>query len=87
MTQLEFITILQETMVMVLTMAAPMLITGMVTGLIISIFQSVTQIQEASLAFVPKLIVTVAALIIVSPWLLQVFVTEINAIFRRMATI
>lgn len=87
MTQLEFITILQETMVLVLTMSAPMLIIGMVIGVIIGVFQSVTQIQEASLAFVPKLVATVVALIVFAPWLLQVFLTEVNEIFRRMAAV
>jgi len=87
MTQLEFITILQETMVLVLTMAAPMLIVGMVVGVIIGIFQSVTQIQEASLSFVPKLIATVVSLIVFAPWLLQVYLTEVHEIFRRMAAI
>jgi len=87
MTQLEFITILQETMIMVLTMSAPVLVVGMVTGIIIGVFQSVTQIQEASIAFVPKLIISVITLVVVAPWLLQVFLTEVNEIFRRMATV
>lgn len=87
MTQLEFISILQETMVLVLTISAPMLIVGMVVGVIIGVFQSVTQIQEASLSFVPKLIVTIISLIVFAPWILQVFLTEVNEIFRRMAAI
>ncbi len=87
MTQLEFITILQETMVLVLTMSAPMLVIGMLVGVIIGVFQSVTQIQEASLSFVPKLIATVVALIVFAPWILQVFLTEVNEIFRRMAAV
>lgn len=87
MTQIEFITILQETMILVLTMSAPMLVIGMVVGVIIGVFQSVTQIQEASLSFVPKLVATVIALIVFAPWILQVFLTEVNQIFQRMATI
>ena len=87
MTQLEFITLLQETMVLVLTMSAPMLIVGMVIGVIIGVFQSVTQIQEASLGFVPKLVATVVSLIVFAPWLLQVFLTEVNEIFRKMAAV
>jgi len=87
MTQIEFLTILQETMILVLTMSAPMLIIGMVTGLIIGIFQSVTQIQEASLGFVPKLIATIISLIIFAPWILQVFLTNVDQIFRRMAAV
>ena len=85
MTQIEFISILQETMILVLTLSAPMLVIGMLVGLIIGVFQSVTQIQEASVAFVPKLVASIIALIVMSPWLLQVFTTEVNDIFRRMA--
>lgn len=85
MTQVEFITILQETMILILTMSAPILIVGMIVGIIIGIFQSVTQIQEASLAFVPKLIASIVALILVAPWIVQVFLTEVNEIFRKMA--
>jgi len=87
MTQIEFMTILQETMVLVLTMSAPMLIVGMVVGVVVGIFQSVTQIQEASLGFVPKLIATIIALVVFMPWLVQVFTTEVQEIFRRMASV
>ena len=87
MTQIEFMTILQETMMLVLTMSAPMLIAGMVVGVIVGIFQSVTQIQEASLSFVPKLIASIVALIVFAPWMLQVFMTEVQEIFRRMAAV
>lgn len=87
MTQIEFMTILQETMMLVLTMSAPMLIIGMVVGVMVSIFQSVTQIQEASLAFVPKLIATIVSLVVFAPWLIQVFTTEVQEIFRRMAAV
>ncbi len=87
MTQMEFMTILQETMMLVLTMSAPMLIAGMVVGVIVGIFQSVTQIQEASLSFVPKLIASIVALIVFAPWMLQVFMTEVQEIFRRMAAV
>ena len=85
MTQVEFITILQETMILILTMSAPILGVGMIVGIIIGVFQSVTQIQEASLAFVPKLIASILALILVAPWIVQVFLTEVNEIFRKMA--
>lgn len=87
MTQLEFITILQQTMVLVLTMATPILLVGMIVGLAVSVFQSITQIQEASLTFVPKLIAGIVTLIILAPWFLQVYTNAVQNIFQRMATI
>lgn len=87
MTQIEFITILQQTMVLVLTIATPILLVGMVVGLAVSIFQSITQIQEASLTFVPKLIAGIVTLIILAPWFLQVYTNAVANIFQRMATI
>ncbi|MEK6584062.1 MAG: flagellar biosynthesis protein FliQ, partial [Nitrospirota bacterium] len=55
-----------------LLIAAPMLLVSLVVGLIISIFQAVTQISEATLTFVPKIIVTFLALLIFFPWMMRV---------------
>lgn len=51
--------------------SAPMLLSGMVVGLLISIFQSVTQIQEMTLAFVPKIIAVMVAFIVFLPWMVS----------------
>ncbi len=59
----------------VLMMAAPMLISSLIIGLLISIIQAVTQIQEATLSFVPKIIAVLVSLIIFGPWLLNL-ITE-----------
>jgi len=56
-------------------MAAPMLISSLIIGLLISIIQAVTQIQEATLSFVPKIIAVLVSLIIFGPWLLNL-ITE-----------
>ncbi|MRN54853.1 flagellar biosynthesis protein FliQ [Paenibacillus monticola] len=50
--------------------SAPMLILGLVVGLIISIFQATTQIQEQTLAFVPKIVAVMLALLIFGPWII-----------------
>jgi flagellar biosynthetic protein FliQ len=52
-------------------LAAPLLLTGMVIGLLISLFQTVTSIQEQTLTFVPKALAVLAALIIALPWMLR----------------
>ncbi|KGE17514.1 flagellar biosynthesis protein FliQ [Paenibacillus wynnii] len=54
----------------VLQVSAPMLILGLVVGLIVSIFQATTQIQEQTLAFVPKIVAVLLALLIFGPWIL-----------------
>ncbi|MFB5673607.1 flagellar biosynthesis protein FliQ [Paenibacillus terreus] len=58
----------------VLVVSAPMLILGLVVGLIISIFQATTQIQEQTLAFVPKIVAVLLALLLFGPWILQTMV-------------
>ncbi len=55
--------------------ALPILAAGMIVGIIISIFQAVTQIQDQSLSFVPKLIISVLAIIVAGPWMLDKIVT------------
>ncbi|GGJ22317.1 MULTISPECIES: flagellar biosynthesis protein FliQ [Paenibacillus] len=58
----------------VLKVSAPMLILGLVVGLLVSIFQATTQIQEQTLAFVPKIVAVMLALLLFGPWILTVMV-------------
>lgn len=60
--------IVRETLVLALIIAGPLLLIGLVVGLIISLFQALTQIQEQSLVFVPKIVAMVVAAILVMPW-------------------
>lgn len=55
-----------------LTIALPLLVVGLVVGVLISIVQAVTQIQEQTLSFVPKLLATAAVLVIGGPWMVDV---------------
>lgn len=59
----------RDAMIVTLLVSAPMLLSGLVVGLVISVFQSVTQIQEITLTFVPKIIVVFAAFVIFLPWM------------------
>jgi len=70
MTQTEIIKVLQDAITTVLTVSAPMLITGMVVGVIISIFQATTQINEQTLSFVPKIIAIFLAIIVFGGFIL-----------------
>ena len=58
----------------VLKTSAPMLLAGLIIGLIVSVFQATTQIQEQTLAFVPKIIGVLVAMLIFGPWILTTLV-------------
>ena len=86
MSQIEFLTVFQQMLILVLQLSAPVLIISVVVGLMISIFQSVTQIQESTLTFVPKIIASIIVLIVTMPWMLNVFLASVNQIFAKIAT-
>ncbi|MCC6698973.1 MAG: flagellar biosynthesis protein FliQ [Candidatus Hydrogenedentes bacterium] len=71
----------RNAMYITLLVSAPMLLSGMVVGLIISVFQSVTQIQEITLTFVPKIIVVMVAFALFMPWMLAVFIAYVQPLF------
>ena len=79
--------VFQQTIFTSLLLAAPMLLTGLVIGLAVSVFQSVTQIQEMTLTFIPKILGVAAALILTLPWLLQLIISYTNFIFEQMAKV
>lgn len=81
MNQELIITIMQNVFVLILMLSAPILIVSIVIGLMVSIFQTITQIQESTLTFVPKIIAGVVTLIILMPWMLNVFVNSVNELF------
>ena len=66
----QVFTIGQQGLYMLLMVSAPMLLTVLVIGLLVSIFQAATQISEATLSFVPKVLGAVAVLAIAGPWML-----------------
>jgi flagellar biosynthetic protein FliQ len=67
-----------------LMMAAPALLSALIVGLIISIFQAATQLNEATLQFVPKLVVMFLVLILVGPWMLQYMMDYIQRLFESI---
>jgi flagellar biosynthetic protein FliQ len=78
----EFVTSIgKETIEVILMISAPVLIAGMVVGLIISVFQAVTQIQEMTLSFVPKIIVVFLVLLALAPWMMEIMIKYTSNIF------
>jgi flagellar biosynthetic protein FliQ len=73
-----------QTMLVALKLSAPILVPALVIGFVISLFQSMTQIQEFTLAFVPKLIGVGIALLFTGNWMLQTLITYTQDLFARI---
>jgi flagellar biosynthetic protein FliQ len=82
----QVFTVGQQGLYMLLMVSAPMLITVLVIGLVVSIFQAATQIHEATLSFVPKVIGAVAVLAIAGPWMLTTLVEYIQRTLQAIPT-
>jgi flagellar biosynthetic protein FliQ len=67
-----------------LMLSAPMLIAALVVGVLVSIFQAVTQINEQTLSFIPKILVIIATLVIFSPWMMETMVTYTQELFTSI---
>jgi flagellar biosynthetic protein FliQ len=80
------ITLGQETIKTTLLLAAPLLICALVVGLLVSVFQAVTQINEATLSFIPKILAVVVALVICAPWMLDVISRFTTTLFENITT-
>ena len=72
------ITLLQKMFILILELSTPVLVVGIVVGLAISIFQTITQIQESTLTIVPKIIAVVIALIILMPCMMNLTISTVN---------
>ncbi|MVW69964.1 MULTISPECIES: flagellar biosynthesis protein FliQ [unclassified Bordetella] len=70
-----------EAMLLALSMAGPLLLTTLAVGLIVSIFQAATQINEMTLSFIPKLLAVGIVLVLTGPWLIGLMVDYIEALF------
>jgi flagellar biosynthetic protein FliQ len=72
---------------MALMLSAPMLIGALVIGVLISVFQAVTQINEQTLSFIPKILVITAALVIFSPWMMDTLTGFTRDLFLEIPNI
>lgn len=70
-----------------LQLAAPILIFSLVSGLVISVFQAVTQINEMTLSFVPKILAVMAAIVIFGPWMLSSLLAYVTNLFVNLPTL
>ena len=87
MTDLMVVDLARRAMMMALALGGPLLLVALVVGLLISVLQAVTQIQEQTLAFVPKLIAVGLVFLIGLPWMLQLAVNFTAELFRSLPTL
>jgi len=81
----EFATeILKTLMMQAVSVASPILLTAMVIGLSVSLFQSVTSIQEQTLTFVPKALAIVGMIIVIMPWMLRTLVEFSTSVIQKI---
>ncbi len=83
----QVFTLGQQGLWMLLTISAPVLLTVLVVGLLVSIFQAATQIHEATLSFVPKVLAAVAVLAIAGPWMLSSLVEYLQRMLQSIPTV
>jgi flagellar biosynthesis protein FliQ len=81
MTPESVMTLGRQAMEVTLMVAAPLLLVALAIGLIVSIFQAATQINETTLSFIPKLIGIFVALVVAGPWMLSVMLDYMRAMF------
>lgn len=78
------LTIGQQAIEMTLLISAPLLLAALITGLVISIFQAATQINEMTLSFIPKLLAVFAVMIFVGPWILTMMTDYMQRLFSNI---
>ena len=87
MNQDVVISLALEAMVLAMKIGLPLLLVGLVIGLVVSVFQAVTQIQEQTLAFIPKVIGLAIVLVVGGPWMLGQVVSYTQELYSSIPTI
>ncbi|WKB37325.1 flagellar biosynthesis protein FliQ [Terrilactibacillus sp. S3-3] len=80
----KVLSIADQSVMTIIMVAGPLLAIALVVGLIVSIFQATTQIQEQTLAFIPKIVAVLFALILFGPWMLSKMLTFTETIFANL---
>ena len=81
MTPETVMTIGRQALELTLLVSAPLLLTALVIGLLVSIFQAATQINEMTLSFIPKLVGILVALVVAGPWMLSIMLDYMREMF------
>jgi flagellar biosynthesis protein FliQ len=84
MTQDTVVSLATQAMTLALKIAGPLLLVGLVIGLLVSIFQAVTQIQEQSLTFIPKVVGVAVLIVLLGPWMLDQLVSYAQNLYTSI---
>ena len=84
MTPQTVLTLAQQALWITALVAAPLLLTALVVGLAVSVFQAATQINEMTLSFIPKLLAMFAALVLAGPWMLALLMDYVQRLFQSI---
>lgn len=84
MTETGVLTLAQQAITLLLLVSAPLLLASLVTGLVVSIFQAATQINEQTLTFIPKLVVTFLVIIAAGNWMIDRLVDFTQQLFASI---
>jgi flagellar biosynthetic protein FliQ len=87
MTQDTVVSLIVDMMGVALKVAVPMLLASLIVGLAVSIFQAVTQIQEQTLSFIPKVAALVVVIVVGGPWMLGQIVTYTQQLYEQIPTL
>ena len=79
--------LVQQALFVTVLVSAPLLLTALAVGLLVSIFQAATQINEMTLSFIPKLLAMFAVLVLVGPWMLTTLVDYVQRLFGSIPQI
>ena len=74
----------RDALFLIVSLAAPLLLSALFVGLLVGVFQAATQIQEQTLSFIPKLMALVLALVVMGPWLLQEWIGFTQSLFLQI---
>lgn len=84
----EFVTGLgRQAIETILLVASPMLLAGLIVGLLISIFQAATQINEQTMTFIPKIVAVFVTLLLFAPWMIKIMLSFTTSVLTRIATV
>ena len=81
------IDVLREALIVAMEVALPLLVVGLCVGLVVSLFQALTQLQEQTLTFIPKILAVGGVLFLLMPWMLTVVTEFTTEMFKGMSTI
>ncbi len=87
MTPDTVVTIVRQALEVAMLAAGPLLLASLVTGLLVSIFQAATQINEMTLSFIPKLLIMFVVLVVTGPWTLQLLVDYVTRLIGSIPSL